>query len=207
MRRRVPLLVAATSAAALAIAPAWGASGGRTAQSESFFASGNAAAHWDNSQSDSDGDGWAQVYDVQDATSYAGTTLHHVEGQPAPTNSPSYWYKSDSAHSGLPSAGSPRLVIVFADGGNIQLRPLFWSSGWTEEGGDQSKDWDNNGGTCGFEYEQDYQTVRACHGDSLVTAAFIVTDAPYAPYKLWIDQVQYDGKTISQPSDNNNSVH
>ena len=96
-------------------------------------------------------------------------------------------------------------MIVFADGGNIQLRPLTWSSNWTEEGGDQSKDWDSNGGTCGFQYEQDYQTVRDCHAGSLVTAAFIVTDAPYAPYKLWIDQVQYDGKTISQPSDNNNS--
>jgi hypothetical protein len=204
MRRRIPMLVAATSAAALAIAPAWGASG-RTAQSESFFASGNAAAHWDNSQADSDGDGWSQTYEVQDASSFAGTTLHHVEGRPAPQNSPSYWFKSDAAHNGFASAGAPRLVVEFADGGNIELRPLTWSSSWTEEGADQSKDWDNNGGTCGFEFEQDYQTVRACHGDSLVTAAFIVTDAPYGPYQLWIDQVQYDDTTISQPSDNSNS--
>src|SRR3954465_5287878 len=120
MRRRIPLLVAVTSAAALAIAPAWGASGGRTAQSESFFASGNAAAHWDNSQTDSDGDNWSQVYDVQDATSYAGTTLHHVEGRPAPAAPPSFDFKT--SQDGNPALGSPRLVIVFADGGNIQLR-------------------------------------------------------------------------------------
>jgi len=205
MRRRIPLLVAAASAAALALAPAWGDSGGRTAQSESFFASGNASAHWDNTQADADSDGWSQVYGVQDAISYAGTTLHHVEGRPAPTNSPSYWFKSDAAHEGTPSLGYPALVIEFADGGNIQLRPLTWHSTWTEEGVDNSKDWDDYGGTCGFLYGQDYQTVRACHGDSLVTAAFLVVQNPSAPYQIWIDQVQYDGKTISKPSDNNNS--
>jgi hypothetical protein len=148
------MLVAATSAAALAIAPAWGASGGRTAQSESFFATGNAAAHWDNSTSND--------------------------------NDPF----------------SPRLVIVFADGGNIQLRPLFWNSSWTHEDGN-SNDWDDVGGTCGALYEQSYDAVKACHPDQQVTAAYIVTDAPYAPYKMWIDNVQYGGKTISQPSDNN----
>src|SRR5437764_15477434 len=93
MRRRVPVLVAVTSAAALAIAPAWGASSGRTAQSESFFASGNAAAHWDNSQSN-DGDRFSQEYEINDATSYAGTTLHHVEGLPAPATAPSFDYKA-----------------------------------------------------------------------------------------------------------------
>jgi len=201
MRRRLPLLIAVTSAAALAIAPAWGSSGGRTAQSESFFAYGNASAHWDNSQ-DADDDGFSQVYEVNDATSYAGTTLHHVEGLPAPADPPSFDFKT--SQDGNPSVGSPRLVIVFADGGNIQLRPLFWDSSWTHEDGN-SNDWDNYGGTCGFRYERSYEEVKACHPDQLVTAAFIVTDAPYAPYKVWIDNVQYDGKTISQPSDNNNS--
>ena len=41
---------------------------------------------------------------------------------------------------------------------------------------------------------------------ALVTAAFIVSDSGWlnAPYKNWIDNIQYDGKTISQPSDNAN---
>ena len=207
MRARIPLLVAAASAAALAIAPAWGA--GRTSQSESFFAYGNASAHWDNSQS-ADGDSFSQVYEVNDASSYAGTTLHHVEGLPAPANAPSFDFKADRVSPDSPG-GSPRLVIVFSDGGNINLRPLIWTGQWQHEGGDSgptANDWDNVGGSCGSEYEQDYQTVKHCHAGAVVTAAFLVSDSFWkvlSPYKNWIDNVQYDGKTISQPSDNSNS--
>src|SRR4051812_8490240 len=211
MRRRIPLLVAVTSAAALAIAPAWGASGGRTAQSESFFASGNAAAHWDNTQS-ADDDPFSQLYEVNDASSYAGTTLHHVEGLPAPANAPSFDFKADRvspAYTG--TGGSPRLVIVFSDGGNINLRPLEWTGDWQHEGGDSgptASDWDNVGGSCIGGYEEDYQTVRHCHDGAVVTAAFMVTDSFWrilSPYKNWVDNIQYAGTTISQPSDNNNS--
>ena len=207
MRRRTMLLLAATSAAALAIAPAWGASGGRTAQSESFFASGNAAAHWDNSQS-ADSDKFSQEYEVNDTTSYAGTTLHHIEGLPAPANAPSFDFKTDKPAG--PSGGSPRLVINFTDGGNIQLRPLMWSDSWDHEGGDSgdhTNDWDSTGPGCSM-YEQNYQTVRDCHAGALVTSAYIVTDSGWlypTGYKNWIDNVQYAGKTISQPSDNSNS--
>src|SRR5947209_10265144 len=200
MRRRVPLLIAATSAAALAIAPAWGASGGRTAQSESFFASGNAAAHWDNSQSDSDGDGWAQVYDVQDATSYAGTTLHHVEGLPAPTTAPSFDYKADRSG---PSGGSPRLVMVFGDPaagttvGNIALTPQNWDTSWQHA---QDGQWDVTGGTCVFRYQDNYQDAVSCMGaGTVVTSAFLVSDSGWlypTGYKNWVDNVQYNGKTI-----------
>jgi hypothetical protein len=52
-----------------------------------------------------------------------------------------------------------------------------------------------------------YVTVKACHAGAAVTAAFIVSDSGWlgAPYKNWIDNIQYDGKTISQPSDNSNN--
>ena len=207
--RRSVIAVAAASAATLAFAPAWGA--GRTAQSESFFASGNASAHWDNSQS-ADDDSFSQVYEVNDASSYAGARLHHVEGLPAPANAPSFDFKADRpSPADIGTGGSPRLVIVFSDGGNINLRPLMWTGDWQHEGGDSgptASDWDNVGGTCGSEYEQDYQTVKNCHDGALVTAAFMVTDSFWkilSPYKNWVDNVQYDGKTISQPSDNSNS--
>ena len=103
--RRSVIAVAAVSAATLAFAPSWGA--GRTAQSESFFASGNAAAHWDNTEPDSDSDGWSQIYDVQDATSYAGTTLHHVEGLPAPATPPSSWKTAPGACGTPPAPAGP----------------------------------------------------------------------------------------------------
>src|SRR4051812_27038257 len=177
MRRRIPLLVAVTSAAALAIAPAWGASGGRTAQSESFFASGNAAAHWDNSQS-ADGDRFSQEYEINDATSYAGTTLHHVEGLPAPAMAPSFDYKADRSG---PSGGSPRLVMVFgdpADGttvGNIALTPDNWNAGWQHA---QDGQWDVTGGVCLFRYHDNYQDAVSCMGaGTVVVSAFLVSDS------------------------------
>jgi hypothetical protein len=208
MRRRVPVLVAVTSAAALAIAPAWGASGGRTAQSESFFASGNAAAHWDNSQSN-DSDRFSQEYEVNDATSYAGTTLHHVEGLPAPSKSPSFDFKADRSG---PAGGAPRLVMVFSDPatgqsvGDIELTPDMWSQDWQHM---DDGSWSVHGGSCGFTYHDQYDHAVGCMGGgTVVSSAFIVSDVGWlypTGYKNWVDNVQYNGKTISQPSDNNNS--
>jgi hypothetical protein len=205
--KALAVTVAGTAAAALAIAPAWGSGSGRTTQSESFFASGNASAHWDNTQS-SDANRFSQRYTVNDATSYAGTTLHHVEGQPAPANSPTFSFKASQAG---PSGGSPRLVMVFGDPttgatvGNIALTPDNWDTNW-QAVGDGS--WAVNGGTCGFKYHDQYDDAVACMGDAVVTNAFMVTDSGWlypTGYTNWVDQIQYGGKTISQPSDNNNS--
>jgi len=205
--RRSVVAVAAVSAATLAFAPSWGA--GRTAQSESFFASGNASAHWDNTQS-SDANRFSQVYEVNDATSYAGTTLHHVEGLPAPATSPSFWYKAD--RDSPDSGGSPRLVMVFGDPatgatvGDIELTPDDWSQSWRSIGDGY---WSVHGGPCVYTYHDNYDHAVGCMGaGTVVTSAFIVTDSFWkilSPYKNWVDQIQYDGKTISQPSDNNNS--
>jgi hypothetical protein len=207
--RRAPVLVAAASAAVLVVAPAW-ASGnnGRTAQSESFFASGNASAHWDNTQS-ADANRFSERYDVNDASSYAGTTLHHVEGLPAPATSPSFAFKADRSG---PSGGSPRLVMVFGDPstgttvGDIELTPDNWDTSWQTVG---DGFWSVHGGTCGFTYHDNYQHAVGCMGaGTVVTSAYIVTDSGWlypSGYTNWVDDVQYGGKTISQPSDNNNS--
>src|SRR5437868_14493997 len=101
--------------------------------------------------------------------------------------------------------------MIFSDGGNINLRPLTWEQDkWISEGTGNTSDpdfatnWDNNGGTCGFQYEQTYDAALACHAGQSVTAALIVSDSGWleAPYTNWIEHIQYDGKTISQPSDN-----
>jgi hypothetical protein len=120
------------------------------------------------------------------------------------------------------SGGSPRLVVQFSSPANttlyIDLRPLAWTANtWTTEGtGATASDWDlmNSGdASCpSFAYEQTYSALMAviasCDAGAVVTAAYIVTDSGWvappggAPYTNWIDNIQYNGTVISQPSDN-----
>ena len=196
-------------------------SSGRKTISVSFFVGRVGPVHpgqgnWDSSESDDD-DTFSMRLTVPEGgtpangfSSFAGINFHHVPALP-PANPPSFDFKPD--RSGL-SGGSPRLVIRFSDGGNINLRPLTWEAGqWKSEGPATATsiqdpafatNWDNNGGTCGFLFQQTYNVVRACHAAAVVTAAFIVTDSGWlnGPYINWIDNIQYDGKIISQPPDN-----
>jgi hypothetical protein len=193
---------------------------GRQTISVSFFVGhvgppSNGSAHWTNTDSN-DPDRFSMLLEIPEGgtpangfTSFAGINFHHVPPVP-PANPPSFDFKSDRSGS---SGGSPRLVIVFSDLGNINLRPLAWvQNQWISEGPDPTPDpsaatnWDNQGGTCGFLFEQTYEAVRACHSAAVVTAAFIVSDSGWlqAPYKNWIDNIQYDGKITSRPSDNAN---
>ncbi len=176
----------------------------------------NGSAHWTNAMSN-DTDPFSVEIEVPEGgtpangfSSFAGINFHHVPAV-APATPPSFDFKADRSGA---SGGSPRLVILFNDGGNINLRPLTWvQDRWTSEGPGPTPDplaatnWDNSGGRCGFLYEMTYVTVKACHAGAAVTAAFIVSDSGWlgAPYKNWIDNIQYDGKTISQPSDNSNN--
>lgn len=193
---------------------------GRQTISVSFFSGhigpvGNGSAHWTNTTSNDD-DPFSIEIDVPEGgtpangySSFAGINFHHVPPA-APVNPPSFDFKADRSGA---SGGSPRLVMLFSDGGNINLRPLTWvQDTWVSEGPDPTPDplaatnWESNGGTCGFLYEMTYESVKACHAAATVTAAFIVSDSGWlnAPYKNWIDNIQYDGKVISQPSDNAN---
>jgi len=202
---------------------------GRQTISVSFFAGhiGNVqsgSAHWTNSNSN-DSDPFSIVLDVPEGrfegflSSFAGINFHHVPPVP-PALPPSFDFQADRAGA---SGGSPRLVMMFSDGGNINLRPLEWLPFvWTSEGPQPNPpnegphvdptfetNWDSVGGTCGFASQQTYAAALACHPDAIVTAAFIVSDSGWlnAPYKNWIDNIQYGGKTISQPSDNSGSSH
>lgn len=170
---------------------------------------------WSNTNSD-DADAYSMELRIPEgilasfSSSFAGINFHHVPALP-PANPPSFDYMSDRSGG---SGGSPRLVIRFADGGNIQLRPLSWTQNvWISEGpvtGSSSPDplattnWENNGGTCGFLYEVTYYAALACHPAPVVTSAFIVSDSGWlnAPYTNWIDNIQYAGQVISLPPDN-----
>ena len=201
--RHLVTIVAATAAAvSVGILPADAAA--RTAPSVSFFPGGNGHAHWSQDTSNSD-DRFSMALEVPDALSYAGIDLHHVDGRPAPAEAPSFDFKSTvSGYSG----GSPRLHINFSDGGSADLRPNAWvQNEWTHLGGGDNN-WDNNGGACGFRYQTTYQEVLACHPATTVTSAYVVSDSGWLHpegYTHYIDNLQYDGTTISQPSDNGRS--
>lgn len=209
MIRRVWLYFAAGALAALAFVPA-GASA-HTGISISFFAGAdgpvaNGSAHWTNTES-ADPDGFSVQLDVPEGTgapnffsSFAGIDIHHVLST-APKTAPAFDFKADKTAA---SGGSPRLVIVFSDGGDMELRPLAWTANtWTHEDGNSS-DWDVHSRTCPFLFETTYAAGVACHAGGTVTDAFIVSDSGWlsAPYTNFIDNIQYDGTTISQPSDN-----
>lgn len=142
-------------------------------------------------------------------SSFAGINFHHIPSS-APPNPPAFDFKANKTAA---SGGSPRLVMTFSDGGNINLRPNLWTQDiWTSERTGPTPDplfttnWDNNGGSCGFLYQTAYDVAVACHSGATVTAAFIVSDSGWlnAPYVNWIDNIQYNDQIISQPSDNAN---
>lgn len=202
------LLVAGAAAGVMAfsaLAPA--SAEGRTAPSISFFAGGNGSAHWSHVDATTDSDGFSIELDVPGVSppDFSGATLQHQAGTTAPTVAPSFDFMSTVTGA---SGGSPRLVIVFSDGGNINLRPLAWAQDiWTHEDGNGT-DWDNSGGTCGFRFEQTYAVVAACHAGTTVTAAFVVSDSGWlypTGYVNFIDNIQYNEVTLSAPSDNANN--
>lgn len=149
-------------------------------------------------------------------SSFAGINFHHITGRPAPAMSPTFDFMADKSGA---SGGSPRLVVQFSSPPNttlyIDLRPDAWTAGtWTTEGVvPHQNDWDlmNQGdalcpgfGT-GLTYAEAISIIQTCDPGALVTASFIVTDSGWtgaAPYNNWIDNIQYNGVTISQPSDN-----
>ena len=175
----------------------------------SFFAGhagpvADGSAHWTTAVSN-DGDSFSMELDVPDGvgapsffSSFAGIDLHHIPSA-APVTPPSYDFLADKIAA---SGGSPRLVMEFSDGGDLELRPLAWSTTWTHEDG-ASTDWDVHSPTCPFLFETTYATGLACHAGASVTGVFIVTDSGWlsAPYTNWIDNIQYEGIVISEPSD------
>ena len=148
MRRRVPLLIAAASAAALAIAPAWGASGGTSKLTlhPSGFGPHSYAA-WKGGQGEiSPGDPSAQALYFQKMTSTttnaAGVAVvNGVQGlSPSDVGTLAFDWRMDG-HCG---AGAPRFNLTVDNGGADQT--LFFGCAAMHDDGQhndqQGRPWD-----------------------------------------------------------------
>jgi hypothetical protein len=195
-----PLMALVAVLAMLCLAPlATAADQGNTHATLSFFSSGSGAhAGWvhtnDQPAIDTDYSQAIQIHTT--ATGYAGVLVHHVYGTPT-ASFPNSSFDFKAATPG-PSLGSPRLVILFSDGGRAELRPLVWTTDWQKVA---DPNWDDNGGTCGFVYETTWNTVQACHAGTFIANEYITTD-PGLPNDFLIDNLETAGKNFSSASDN-----
>lgn len=196
------IAVAAATAAALSVGTLPAGAAARTEPSVSFFEGQDGQAHWSRDYSNGN-DKFSIALELPAGSyfDYAGADLQHVDGRPAPDQAPSFDFRSTSSGA---SGGSPRLHLNFSDGGGADLRPVTWEQDtWTAVDG-KGASWDNNGG-CGYRYNATYAEVLACHPGEAVTSAYMVSDSGWAHpegYTTYIDNLQYGGTTISQPSDN-----
>jgi hypothetical protein len=197
--RSVVALIAAL-AAVIAVPFAFAADNGNAGATLSFFSSGSGAhAGWVHTDDQPPGDTDSQAIRIHTtATGYAGVLVHHVYGRPTALF-PNSSYDFKAATPGA-SFGSPRLVILFSDGGRAELRPLTWTTTWQKVA---DPNWDNNGGTCGFLFETTWNAVQACHVGTFIVNEYITTD-PGLPNDFLIDNLETAGKTFSSASDNGN---
>ena len=170
-----------------------------------FFFGGNASAGFVNFTPAPPGSSETQSIKLtvngtngSDFDDFAGFELVGVDNS-APATPPKFDFRPTVSG---PTGGAPRLVILFSDGGNGQLRPLSWTADtWVTIDG-ASNLWDNAGGTCGFMFGTSYAAMLACHAGATVTAVFVVTDVGWlhpGGYDNYIDNVTYEGETIIGP--------
>ena len=194
------LLAVGAMAAALCALPA-AASAATT--HISFFSGGTSSVAWENFTPAAPGSTEPQSIKLQvhatsasDFDDFAGVQLLGVAGA-APATAPSYDFISNQTGG---SGGSPRLVMEFSDGGDMELRPLSLTAGsWVHESG-ASNDWDNHGGSCGFLFETSYPAALACHTGATVTAVFAVNDSgwlyPGSDLTFHLDNIAYGSALI-----------
>jgi hypothetical protein len=191
------------SAVLIAVVPAASAQAkqdkGKAQPTVSFFSGGGGAnAHWQHDPADSPNDEDQQDIEINtttDPNGFAGVDVHHVFGTPT-ASYPNSSFEVKSNFTG-PSLGSPRLVILFSDGGRAELRPLTNTTSWQTV---SDPNWDNNGGTCGFLFQTTWNTIQGCHAGTTVTDVFLVAD-PYG-HTHWIDNLNTAGKNWSRAADN-----
>jgi hypothetical protein len=200
------VVLAMALAMAMAVSAQAASDTGNAPPTLSFYSGGGGAnAHWQNDPNDSPNDDNTQDIEINTSVApngFAGVTVHHVAGIPteAYPNS-SFEVKSNVPAPSVPSLGSPRLVVRFSDGGRAELRPLNNTPEWQEVA---DPNWDDNGGTCGFQFQTSWNNVQACHAGTVVTDVFIATD-PYG-FTYWIDNLNTAGKVFNEAADNGGST-
>jgi hypothetical protein len=201
-RLAVSVVLAMAFAMAMAVSAQAASDTGNAPPTLSFYSGGSGAnAHWQNDPNDSPNDDNTQDIEINTTTlpnGFAGVLVHHVAGTPtAAYPNSSFEVKSNVPAPNTPSLGSPRLVVQFSDGGRGELRPLFNSPQWEQV---SDPNWDNNGGTCGYQFQRSWQDIQACHPGTVVTDVYIATD-PYG-FTYWIDNLTTAGKTWNEAADN-----
>lgn len=176
MRRFIVSVVAAVTAVGLGCGTSALAA---PAANVSFFTGADGTAHWGPQKSA------IVLSETTTPGAYAGASLMHV-GAVAPTDAPIFTQQDTVNEAG---GGSPRLVIAFADGGNIDGYRLLMST----DPQSTPLQWDSNGGSAGFLYGKDYATALADHGGSPVVAVYLVTDSGWEglAYTNTITNVMY----------------
>ena len=117
----------------------------------------------------------------------------------APAAPPSFDFKVFTVGG---SGGSVRLVVRFADGGQIELRPVSLDANvWTHIDG-SSDDWDSAGGACSAKFNLSYSDAVACHPSANVTGVDLINDSGWlylGGFQVLADNVSYGGATVSAP--------
>ena len=133
---------------------------------------------------------------------YGGIDLvRGFETDPAKVQKISFDFAGDRDGTSL---GSPRLEIVFSDGGDAALRPLTWNAfSYQTVDGMTGTSWDNNSGGCGYRYAVSWDAILLCHPGATVTDVFAVEDNGPAPAGtreyVALDNITYGTAVASGP--------
>lgn len=138
--------------------------------------------------------------------SYAGMTLPGLDGLSlSQVTALSYDFAVQTPAWSGGGGGSPRLVLLLSDGGNVELDPVnsLATGTWVHMDA-LSGAVDNVNGTneaCGT-YQIAWTAAIACHGSATILDAFIVNDSGWeAPsgFDVWVDNMTLNHKVISAP--------
>lgn len=138
--------------------------------------------------------------------SYAGMTLPGLTGSSlSQVTALSYDFAVQTPGWSSGDGGSPRLVLLLSDNGNVQLYdPGTVTTGTWVHLDAPSGAVDNVNGTgesCGT-YQISWSTAVSCHAGATIVDAFVVNDSGWAAtsgFDVWVDNMTLDSTAISSP--------
>lgn len=200
MQRRIPILIAAASAAALAIAPAWGDSGGNSGKL-TLHPNGfgpQSYSSWKGQQGLPDSTGGANqalYFQKMTATTTNAAGVAVVDGvqgmSPADIGTLAFDWRSDG-HCG---AGAPRFNLTLDEGGTNQTL-FFGCQAMTDEG--------EQGTSNGFTWDRRSADISNLPG-TIVSLAIVFDEGnDVGQGFVYLDNITVGDKTWTGASDNGN---